>query len=65
MLRGRFLEVDDDLALYVPPGLELDRGADLLNREAGGDGHPELTARNQAGELFQGAGGRRWRRWPA
>jgi hypothetical protein len=28
------LEVDDDLAVYVPAGLKLDRGADLLDREA-------------------------------
>jgi hypothetical protein len=34
-----------------------------LDREASGDGHPESAGRNQASELFQGAGGRRWRRW--
>src|SRR6202035_2624252 len=28
------LEVDDDLAVHVPAGLELDRGADLLDWEA-------------------------------
>ena len=50
------LEVDDDLALHVPAGLEFGRGADLLDREARRDRHPELARRNQAGDLFQGAG---------
>jgi len=41
----------------VPAGLELDGGTDLLDREACGDGHPESAGRNQASQLFQGAGG--------
>jgi hypothetical protein len=31
----------------VPTGLELDRGADLLDREACRDGHAELARRDQ------------------
>src|ERR1700744_3226964 len=57
MRAGARLEVDDDLAVHVPAGLELDRGADLADREAGRDGHPELTLRDQAGDLLDGAGG--------
>ena len=57
MPRRRRLEVDDDLAVDVPAGLELDRGADLLDREACRDGHTELARRDQAGNLLYGAGG--------
>src|ERR1700722_18761198 len=55
--RGGELEVDDDLAVYVPAGLKLDRRADLLDREACRDGHTELARRDQAGDLLDGAGG--------
>ena len=54
---GLGLEVDDDLAVYVPAGLKLDRGADLLDREACRDGHTELARRDQASNLLYGAGG--------
>ncbi|WP_218153962.1 hypothetical protein [Nonomuraea pusilla] len=50
------LEVDDDLALHVPTGLEFGGAADLLDREARRDGHPQSARRDQAGDLFQGAG---------
>ena len=51
------LEVDDDLAVHVPAGLKLDRGADLPDREGGRDGHTKLARRDQAGDLLDGAGG--------
>src|SRR5690348_10947170 len=57
ILSGRKLEVDDDLAVHVPAGLKLDRGADLLDWEACRDGHAELARRDQAGDLLDGAGG--------
>ncbi len=57
------LEVDDDLALHVPAGLEFDRGADLLDRKIGRDRHTELARRDQSGNLFESVGGRRWRHW--
>src|SRR5579862_5540389 len=55
--RMPLLEVDDDLAVHVPAGLKLDRGADLLNREGCRDWHTELARRDQAGNLLDGAGG--------
>src|ERR1700733_6583090 len=51
------IEVDDDLAVHVPAGLKLNRGADLLDREARRDGHAELARRDQASNLLDGAGG--------
>jgi hypothetical protein len=56
-LGRRKLEVDDDLAVHVPAGLKLDRGADLLHRESCRDGHAELARRDQARNLLDGAGG--------
>jgi hypothetical protein len=56
-LGRRKLEVDDDLAVHVPAGLKLDRGADLLHRESCRDGHTELARRDQARNLLDGAGG--------
>lgn len=56
-LGGRKLKADDDLAVHVPAGLELDRGADLPDRESCRDGHAELARRDQAGDLLDGAGG--------
>jgi hypothetical protein len=50
------LEVDDDLAVDVPAGLQLDRSADLPDREGCRDGHTELAGRDQAGDLLDGAG---------
>src|SRR5262249_9211540 len=41
---GRGLEVDDDLAVHVPAGLKLDRGADLLDQEACRDGRRFRTS---------------------
>jgi len=46
------LEVDDDLAVHAPAGLELGRAADLLNREARRDRHSKPARRGQAGDLF-------------
>jgi hypothetical protein len=43
--------------VHVPGGLKLDRGADLLDREARRDGHTELARRDQASDLLYGAGG--------
>src|SRR5689334_15268493 len=51
------LEVDDDLAVHVPAGLELDRRADLLHREGRGQGHSELPLRDQPRDLLDRAGG--------
>jgi len=45
--------------VHVPAGLKLDRSADLLDREACRDGDAELARRDQAGNLLDGAGGRR------
>jgi hypothetical protein len=41
----------------VAPRLKLDRGADLFDRKACRDRHPEPTRRNQAGDLLDGARG--------
>ena len=46
------LDVDDDLAVHVPAGLELDRGADLFDGEARCDWYPDLACCNEAGDLF-------------
>ena len=54
LLSGRKLEVDDYLAVHVPPGLKLDRGADLPGRESCRDGHTELARRDQASNLLYG-----------
>jgi hypothetical protein len=43
--------------VYVPAGLKLDRGADLLDRERCRDGYTELAGRDQARDLLDGAGG--------
>ena len=51
-LGRRKLKIDDDLAMHVPAGLKLDRGADLLDREACRDGHTELARRDQASNLL-------------
>jgi AcrR family transcriptional regulator len=45
---------DDDLAGPVPAGSKLDGRADLLHREAGGDGHPKLARRDQASKPIDG-----------
>ncbi|CAM5367735.1 hypothetical protein STENM327S_01894 [Streptomyces tendae] len=42
----------------MPAGLELDRAADPLDREARRDGHPERARRDRAGDLRQGTAGR-------
>jgi hypothetical protein len=52
------LEVDDDLAVHVPFGLELDRLADLFDREAGRDRYEDLVCCSEASDLFQGTRGR-------
>ena len=51
------LEVDDDLPPYVPPRLKFDRGANLFDRKAGRDRHPQAARCNQAGDLREGARG--------
>src|SRR3954470_7195242 len=53
-LGGRFSEVDDDLAVHVAARLELDRLADLFDREVRRDRHPQPPRRHQAGDLLDG-----------
>ncbi len=43
--------------MHVAGGLQFDRGADLFDREARCDGHPELTCGDQLSNVLQGAGG--------
>src|SRR5581483_7755633 len=51
------LEVDDDLAVHVSAGLELDRGPNLFDWEGRRDRYPDFAGANEAGYLIDGVGG--------